>query len=292
MRPWSHLRPDASTRQVGVPEVLAAARTLRAEPAGAPATSLGEHPVWSAAHGGLLWVDIEAGRLLRTRDDGATDEVFSGAGTLGAGLPTSQDRLILLSQDGALSVAADGSDPRRIGGAPPAGMRFNDAGLDPRGRVWAGVLPLEDPAPGEIPSGELWRLGDDGQWESVFGEMGCPNGIVWSADGRTVLCCESDSRQIAAADYDPATGQADNWRVAWQFSGDGDWVPDGLEWLSDGRLWVAFWGLGAAVRFSPSGEIDLVARTEDERTTSVATDPSGRVWVTAAGGLFRLDQAG
>ena len=289
MKPWSHLRPDVATCQVVLSELLAAAPTQWARRVGEVATTLGEHPVWSPAHDGLLWVDIEAGRLLRTRGNGRTDELFGGAGALGAGLPTAEGRIVLLTQQGVLSVAADGSDPQAIAAAPPAGLRFNDAALDPAGRLWAGVLPLEDPAPGEAPSGELWRLDGQGQWQPVFTEMGCPNGIVWSADGRTLLCCESDSRQLAAADYDPATGQATNWRVAWQFSGDGDGVPDGLEWLADGRLWVAFWGLGMAVCFTADGEIDLVVRTEDDRTTSVATDPSGRVWVTAAGGLFRLD---
>jgi sugar lactone lactonase YvrE len=289
MRQWSQLRPDASTRQVLLPESLGAARTARAQPVAGIATALGEHPVWSVTQDALLWVDIDAGRLLRTQGNGATTELFSGAGTLGAALPTSQGRVLLLAGTGVLSVAPDGGDVQPIAAAPPAGMRFNDAGLDPVGRVWAGVLPLVDPAPGDVPTGELWRLDDDKHWQSVFGEMGCPNGIVWSADGRTLLCCESDSRQIAAADYDPATGQASNWRVAWQFSGDGDWVPDGLEWLADGRLWVAFWGLGAAVRFTADGEVDLVVRTADERTTSMATDPSGRVWVTAAAGLSVLD---
>lgn len=286
MRPWSQLRADAATIEVVLPAALSTAPTIAARPMGETATLLGEHPVWSPVHDGLLWVDIEAGRLWRTAVTGTTTEVFSGAGALGAGLPTADGRVYLLTQEGLLSVAADGGDVRRVAAGPPSGLRFNDAGLAPDGRVWAGVLPKEDPAPGDVPEGQLWRLDDAGQWRPVFTEMGCPNGIVWSADGHTMLCCESDTRQIAAADYDPVTGEATNWRVAWRFSGEGDWVPDGLEWRADGRLWVAFWGLGRAVRFRADGQIDVVVRTDDERTTSVATDPSGQIWVTSAGGLW------
>ncbi len=285
MRSWPQLRPDGRTKRVDLPALLATNPSALARPVDGAVAELGEHPVWSDRHHGLLWVDIDAGRVLQTSAAGVTTELVAVSGTVGAALPTAAGRLVLLASEGALSVADDGSDPQLLATAPPPGMRFNDAGLDAAGRLWAGVLPIEDPAPGEPLTGQLWRLGDGGQWQVEFAEMGCPNGIGWSADGRTMLCCESDSRQIAAADYDPQTGQAANWRVAWEFAGAGDWVPDGLEWLADGRLWVAFWGLGVAVRFTAAGEVDLVLSTEDVRTTSVGTGSDGRIWVTAAAGL-------
>jgi sugar lactone lactonase YvrE len=285
MRPWSQLRPDELTRRVDLPSLLAACTAVAATPVDGGVASLAEHPVWSDRHQGLVWVDIDAGRVLKTSASGLTSELFGSAGTVGAALPTAAGQLIVLASEGALCQAGEGSDPQLIAPPPPPGMRFNDAGLDPAGRLWAGVLPIADPAPGEPLTGELWRCDDAGQWHAEFGEMGCPNGIVWSGEGRTMLCCESDTRQIAAADYDPLTGQATNWRIAWEFCGAGDWVPDGLEWLPDGRLWVAFWGLGVAVRFTTAGVADLVIATQDLRTTSVGTAPDGRIWVTAAAGL-------
>jgi sugar lactone lactonase YvrE len=285
MKPWSQLRPDALTRRVELPPLLAAARLVRAEPVAGAVAELGEHPVWSDRHQVLFWVDIDTGRVLQTSADGATTEVVGVTGTVGAALPTADGRLILLASEAVVSVAADGTDRQFIAPPPPTGMRFNDAALDPSARLWAGVLPIEDPAPGEPLTGQLWRYGDDGRWQVELSEMGCPNGIAWSADGRTLLCCESDTGQIAAADYDSQTGEATNWRVAWEFVGAGEWVPDGVEWLADGRLWVAFWGLGVAVRFTLAGEVDLVIATEDPRTTSVATGEDGRLWVTTAAGL-------
>lgn len=285
MRPWSQLRPDELTKRVDLPAVLATTTQVSAEPVPGATAELGEHPVWVPTQAVLIWVDIDTGRVLQTAASGLTEELFGGAGTVGAALPTSTGRLTLLTSEGVLSVTSDGSDPQSLAAAPPPGMRFNDAGLDAAGRLWAGVLPIEDPAPGEPLTGQLWRLDDAGQWQVEFAEMGCPNGIAWSADGRTVLCCESDTRQIAAADYDPNTGRASNWRVAWWFVGAGDWVPDGLEWLPDGRLWVAFWGLGVAVRLTTAGQADLVIGTKDLRTTSVGTGSDGRIWVTTAAGL-------
>jgi len=285
MKPWSQLRPDELTTRVDVAALLGAVAPVRTESVPGTAAELGEHPVWSAGHDALIWVDIATGRVLKTAASGATEELLRVDGTVGAALPSPEGRLIVLASQGVLSVAPDGSDQRPYAAAPPAGMRFNDAGLDPAGRLWAGVLPIEDPAPGDPLTGELWRLDADGRWQVEFTEMGCPNGIVWSPDGRTMLCCESDTGQIAAADYDPLTGEARNWRIAWAFDALGDGVPDGLEWLADGRLWVAFWGLGVAVRFAPLGRADLVVSTDDARTTSVGTGSDARVWVTTAGGL-------
>jgi sugar lactone lactonase YvrE len=288
VRPWSQLRSDERTLLIDLPSVLAGADQLQAQPVAGTEAELAEHPVWSSRHDALVWVDITAGRVLQTTASGQTSELFTSAGPVGAALVSPTGRLVLVAAEGVLSLAADGSDVRVLADPPPAGLRFNDAGLDPRGRLWAGVLPLEDPAPGMPLAGELWRLDDDGHWESVFTEMGCPNGIVWSEDARTILCCESDTRRIAAADYDLETGLAANWRVAWEFAGAGDWVPDGLEWLADGRLWIGFWGVGTAARFTPSGKLDQSVGTADLRTTSVATDHDGVTWITAASGLFTV----
>jgi sugar lactone lactonase YvrE len=264
--------------------VLPAAGVPRAEADGVPGAEaqLGEHPAWSEVRDGLIWVDIDAGLVHHTTRAGRTTTIWASAGTVGAALPTATGELVLLASEGVLRFAADGSTCETIAAAPAAGFRFNDAALDPSGRVWAGVLPLEDASD---PVGELWRLDEAGEWHAVLTGMGCPNGIAWSGDGLTMLFCESDTRRLALADYDQGTGGASNWRIAWEFAGPGDWVPDGIELAPDGHLWVAFWGLSSAVRFSPDGHAELAVHTHDPRTTSVATDPRGDLWVTTAAGL-------
>jgi len=285
---WAELLPDKDTRRVDLDRLLPVGEARTAEPVPGAQAQLGEHPAWSASLNAVVWVDIDGGRVLATRSDGETSELFALPGTIGAALPGDGPALILLAAPGVLAARPGGDAHRPIGPGPRPGFRFNDAGLDPVGRVWAGVLPLIDPTPGSEPAGALLRLDAAGEWHEEFGSMGCPNGIVWTADGRTMLVCESDSRRIAAADYDVATGQASRWRIAWEFVGDVDAVPDGLEQLPDGRLWIAFWGLGAVVRFDPNGTAEAMILTEDARTTSMCTAPDGTVWVTTAGGLHRL----
>ncbi len=288
MTAWAQLLPDKDTLRVDLDHLLPVDDRWTAEPVPGAQAQLGEHPAWSASLNAVVWVDIDGGRVLVTHADGATRELFALPGAVGAALPGDGPELILLATQGVLAARPGGEAQRLIGAGPGQGFRFNDAGLDPVGRVWAGVVPLIDPTPGSEPTGALLRLDTAGEWHEEFGSMGCPNGIVWTADGRTMLVCESDSRRIAAADYDATTGLASRWRVAWEFVGDLDTVPDGLEQLPDGSLWIAFWGLGAVVRFDQFGTAEAMILTEDVRTTSMCTAPDGTVWVTTAGGLNRV----
>lgn len=280
---WADL--PGEPRVVDLDEVLATARTVDATAVPDSATTLGEHPFWDAPTGTLMRVDIDAGLALRRRPGAAGDEVVHRvSGHLGAVLPRPDGGLWLVGGEGLVGVDPDGV--RTTVAPPPAPhLRFNDAGLAPDGIVWAGVLPLEDPAPGEPLPGALLRIDPaDGSVSTEIAELGCPNAIVWTPDGGTVLACESESRTIAAARY--ADGRASDWHLVLRFVGGRTLtIPDGLEMLPDGRLWVAFWGLGAAIRFDPAGAAELVVRTPGERTTSVATAPDGTVWITTADGL-------
>lgn len=284
---WGALPVDPAAVHCSLPAALADVRRIEASPVPGATALLGEHPVWSSAHDGLIWVDIDAGLAQLTTIEGLTTTVFTSVGAVGAALPTADGALIVLASEGVLKLTG-GAEPVVLADPPGPGFRFNDAALDPSGRVWAGVLPTNTVEDGVAEQGELWRLDDDGRWQVVLTEMGCPNGIAWSSDGRTMLFCESDSRRLAIADYDPDTGLAADWRIAWQFEGPGDWVPDGVEWLADGRLWIAFWGLSTAVRFAADRRPELAIGTADERATSMTTDPRGELWVTSAAGLARV----
>lgn len=277
---WNSIGADDATIDVDLDQALAAAPQVRARPVPQASAQLGEHPAWSSRLNKLVWVDIDAGLVLATDSGGRTEVLHSGEATIGAALPAGDD-LLVIAADGIRRLDPVTGSTTPWGPATPAGFRYNDAGLDPSGRVWAGTLRLEE-VPG-LADGEVQLITQDAQ-ATLLGGLACPNGIVWDAAGRTVLVCESDTRVIAAADHAQTPS---NWRAAWRFHGGGDAVPDGLEWRPDGRLWVAFWGLGAALRFTPDGRADVAVRTDDERTTSICTAPDGTVWVTAAGGLYR-----
>lgn len=283
-RAWSSI-PAHEARSIdlsrlgGVPERVA--RRL-------PGTSaeLGEHPEWNERLGGIVWVDITRG-LVRLWD-GASDRVLAQLdGPVGAALSRADGSLILASAPQIATVEV-GAQARFVGPGPAVGMRFNDASIAADGALWVGEMPLVDVPK---PRGRLIRIerGGSGDREVVFEEMGCPNGIVWPSGGREVLVCESDSRTIARARIDPVSGRASDWNVAYTFRGADDCVPDGLHLDPDGSLWIAIWGLGAAIRVDAVGTVLELVRVEDEHATSICRAPSGALFVTAASGLFCSD---
>ena len=98
-----------------------------------------ERPVWDAATSSLLWVDVLAGRLHRSRptavDGPWSDDVVQLGSSLGA---------VALRADGGLIAAADSAfvlldthghpDADPVPVDLPADQRFNDAACDPAGR--------------------------------------------------------------------------------------------------------------------------------------------------------------
>src|SRR4051794_7988216 len=86
---------------------------FEAEPCSEEVAELGEGPVWDAARGELLWVDILAGRLHRARPRGGALEpiaVHQIGRPLGAAVPVaSGDGWILAAGEGFARLSEDGS---------------------------------------------------------------------------------------------------------------------------------------------------------------------------------------
>jgi sugar lactone lactonase YvrE len=235
-----------------------------AEPAGDVTAVLGEGPYWVPEESCLLWVDIPGGLLHRTAVPsgqtvtakiGAISAAFPalGGGTLIAG----GNRLALLPGEG---------QPERLVAEVPAreGIRFNDASVDPAGRVWAGSMHI-----GETdPDGVLYRL-DRGGLTTVVTGVTVSNGLGWSPDGSRMYYADSPKRQVDMFDYDPATGEVSQRRVFADLHG-ADGVPDGLTVDADGCIWVAMFGGGALRRFTPSGQQDAVLPLPVAKPTSCA----------------------
>jgi sugar lactone lactonase YvrE len=227
-------------------------------PAGA---ELGERPVWDAAAGCLIWVDILAGHLHRYRP-GAGDEVFHAAGVPvgAAGLRAVKGPgevgggYVLAAADGFRLVAADGTAEGRA--RRPAGMagdiRFNDGACDPAGRFWAGTV-ARNRRPG---AGALYRLDTGGKITVVLGGVTESNGLGWSPDGGTFYFIDSGEPRprIRAFPCDLAAGTLGAPRDLVQPPREHG-IPDGLIVDAAGCLWVAFWGGHAVRRYSPAGEL-------------------------------------
>lgn len=254
-----------------------------AEPVGDITAMLGEGPYWVPEDDCLLWVDIPNGRLHRTYfpssetvtlDLGAVSAAFPAVG--GGILTVGGNRLTL-----RMPAERGGQWTTRLVAEVPAraGVRFNDAGVDPAGRVWAGTMHTGE----SQPLGELYRLDTAGTATTVVKGVTVSNGLGWSPDGARLYYIDSPTKRIDVFAYDPATGVAGNRRVFADLSAS-DGVPDGLTVDADGCVWVAIWGGGVLRRFAPDGRPDAVLQLPVAKPTSCAFGGPGMsdLYVTTA----------
>jgi sugar lactone lactonase YvrE len=242
---------------------------LVAEPVGDVTAVLGEGPYWVPEDDCLLWVDIHGGQLHRTyfpsgetatMDLGAASAAFPAVG--GGILTAGGNRLAL-----HLPAERGAQWTTRVIAEVPAreGVRFNDASVDPAGRVWVGSMHVDETEP----LGELYRLDPGGVLTTVVKGVTVSNGLGWSPDGTRMYYADSPMLRVDVFDYDPAAGEAFKRRVFADLSAF-DGVPDGLTVDADGYVWVAIWGGGVLRRFAPDGTQDAVLEVPVSQPTSCA----------------------
>ena len=254
-----------------------------AEPVGDVVAELGEGPYWVPEDDCLLWVDIPRGELHRTYfpseetltvDLGAVSAAFPA---LGGGILTAGGSRLMAHLP---AERGERWTSRTISEVPAReGMRFNDAAVDPAGRVWVGSMHIAE----TDPLGELLRLDAGGTLTTVVKGVTISNGISWSPDGARMYYTDSPTRRVDMFDYDPATGEAFQRRVFTDLS-DFPGVPDGLTVDADGYIWVAMHDGSALLRLSPDGERDAVVELPVTMPTSCAFGGPGMadLYVTTA----------
>jgi sugar lactone lactonase YvrE len=239
------------------------------EPVGDVTAALGEGPYWVPEDDCLLWVDIEGARLHRTYFP-ARETVTDSPGPVSAAFPAVGGG-ILIAGGAALTLlfpAERGGQwvARTIADTPARdGIRFNDAGVDPAGRVWVGSMHVTEAEP----VGELYRLDPGSRLNPVVKNVTVSNGLGWSPDGSRMYYADTPLGRVDVFDYDPATGEAFARRAFADLSA-AEGVPDGLTVDADGCVWVAMWGGSALRRFTPDGEPDAVLPVPVSQPTSCA----------------------
>ena len=274
---------------------------LRAELVVDAGDTVGEGPVWDERSGVLRWVDIEGRRVHALDPVTGSDHAFATGGMVGALALRAAGGLLLALEDRlALVEAADpvpsapGADwPTLLRFADEPGIRCNDGKCDPAGRFLIGRMALDERAVGSLLSVEA-----DGGSRQLLDGLRIPNGLAWSADGRTMYYIDTPTRGIDAFDYELRTGAIGGRRVHRSFDDVGG-SPDGMTIDAEGGLWVAFWGGSSVCRFAPDGTLDTVVRMPVSQVTSCtfggpdlsdlyATSAARGVDEPMAGGLFRV----
>ncbi|MBA0052553.1 SMP-30/gluconolactonase/LRE family protein [Streptomyces sp. AJS327] len=226
---------------------------------------LGEGPVWDAARGLLLWVDILGSRI-HTLDPATGARVsWTAAQHVGAALPRTRGGIVVNLRDGVGCYGPDGASFHWLHRRPLPGRRGNDAAVAPDGSLWAGTMAYDE-RPG---GGTLTRYpGADAAPEVVFPEVTVSNGLGWSPDGRTMYYVDTPTRRIDALTVRP-DGSATGRRPLITLE-PGVGYPDGLTVDAAGCVWVALWDGGAVRRYTPSGALDRILPVPVGRPTSCA----------------------
>lgn len=143
---------------------------------------------------------------------------------------------------------------------------INDMCVDKQGRSWVGsigfaIVEGADPVPGDLLCAD-----PDGSVRVAASDLWCPNGIVVTADGRTLIVAETFAGRLTAftiADDGTLTdrrtlaqfGEAPPAGGAAEMLGAIELAPDGLTIDRDDNVWVSDASRRRCVRVSQQGEI-------------------------------------
>jgi sugar lactone lactonase YvrE len=241
-----------------------------------------EGPAWLQGAGKLALIDMAAPVLLLLEPrSGAVERIeLSEPGSAAVPLddatvlvPGGRELYHVDVRTGAVARATD------FPGEPLVSTVYNDAKLDPRGRLWIGARPQAG-GPG---SGLLYSW-DRGR-EPVVGapDLWGLNGLAWNASRDRFFLADSRQRVIYAFDFDDESGSLADRRVlvSWEHE---TARPDGMTVDADEHIWCAGWDAGDVRRYDPSGRLDRTLRVPAIRPTSCAIGgpASDQLWITTA----------
>lgn len=247
-------------------------------------TEIGEGPLWDYRAGRLLFVDVVAGELFAATLDGRVEIVGMGHALGAVGLREAGG-YVLATQHGVATLEPGGKPEPFSDLRLAERMRMNDAQVGPDGCLWAGSMAWDAAAD----AGTLYRVAPDGSWSVVLHPLTISNGIGWNAAGDTMFFVDSAAHALEAFDADPA-GTISGRRVLAEIP---EGLPDGLCVDDEDHVWVAVYGTGTVVRFSPAGERVASVRVPARQATSccfAGNDLDVLVITSAGEGLSPLER--
>ena len=228
---------------------------------------LAESPVWDERTGRLVWVDLLGGIVHLTDIANGADVALPVDQMVGAVALCEDGRLVIAVEDGFARLDPSRGHVEIIAPvtAADAGMRMTDGKVDPSGRFWAGSMALDEHAG----AGTLYRLDPDRSATAMLDGLTIPNGLDWSADGRTMFYIDTTTSRVDAFDYDDASGTISGRRPVVTIDPK-EGFPDGMTLDAEGFLWVALFDGWGVHRYAPDGRLDRRIVVPAAQCTSVA----------------------
>lgn len=222
----------------------------------------GEGAVWHPEQNALYWTDINRFLVHRFDANSQATETWIFDEPVTAVNLTTNPELLLLVLGSKVGFWSPGTHPRvqtiyELATAPE--MRFNDAGVDPRGSLWVGTMRNNVDQNGEnldvaYKDGILYRIEPNGAISEWKQGIGISNTLAWSPDRQTFYFGDSVANSIYSFSYDERTGAISGERA--HFAGHSQGLPDGSAIDVDGFLWNARYGGGCLIRIAPDGRVD------------------------------------
>jgi len=202
-------------------------------------------------HDDRLWFSDMLRDQVCTLDlEGRVDTVFEVDEPSGLGFLSDGRVLVVCRGTGSVLIGEPGKGTATLSALTEQGVvGVNDMVTDLDGRSYVGSLGAqyqlgdEDRSWSGRAPGRLLCIEPDGEWAVAAQNLACPNGMVITPDGATLIVAETYRYQLTAFDRKP-DGKLTNPRVhATVESG----FPDGLALDAEGAVWVGAGGEFARV---------------------------------------------
>jgi sugar lactone lactonase YvrE len=212
-----------------------------------------ESPRW---HQGRLWFCNWIDRQVVAVDMDGTAEVIltrdPASFPMGYSIDWLPDGRLLTTGDKIRRQEPDGSV------AVHAGQQANEIVVDARGNAYVNGADFDFVAGAPPKPGYIKLVTPDGQLRQVADDIQFPNGMVITADGRTLIISESFAGQLTAFDID-ADGGLSGRRVFAQGLG-----PDGICLDAEGAVWTGT-SRSSAARVAEGGTVLQQVALEENR---------------------------
>lgn len=212
---------------------------------------LGEGPLWDDRTDTLWWVDILASKLHSLKPSTGNHIERSIDRPLTSISKRECGGFVGTQYDGFVLMDDDANVIKHLGIVEPdiPTNRFNDAKVDPMGRLWAGTMDFDC----EKKSGALYRLDTDLIWSRHDADHSyiVTNGPTFSPDGNTLYHTDTFAKQVFAFDLND-DGSLSNKRLFIQLE-DGEGFADGMTVDSEGNLYINHYGGSRITRFDSTG---------------------------------------
>jgi sugar lactone lactonase YvrE len=247
-----------------------------------------EGPRW---HDGQLWFSDFGDRLVRSVDaSGRMSEVVR-VSTRPSGLGWSPDGTLLVVSmgDRRLLRVQQGRVVGHVDLSAFAEFSCNDMVVDARGNAYVGHFGFDLLArPPQPRLASLILVRADGSLSVAAPDLAFPNGVVLSADGRTLIVAETFAARLTAFDV-AADGALSGRRVFAALPGRS---PDGICIDREDAIWVADAASNQCVRVRDGGEVTDVVTARQRCYACVLGGEDGRtLFLCTAEGYLPADLA-